>query len=277
MLEKLKFWQKQVTTEQKDENSQEESFINILSILASFVITTFFVYTCLLLTAIWPIDSKTIAQAGAFGDSFGVLTSLFSCLTLVCLLITLKQQRDANKQQQEANALQRKELEATRLEMMRTADAQAEQSTTLKLQQFENTFFQTLSLLQKTIESIEFNDLNGRDATDEIFNVFSTHISTWEGTDHQAADDFFNSFHHIFCKIINPTNTVLLTLKHSHSEIDRNFYMHILCTCLTSQELMLINYWVKYAYPETKEAENIQLLFQQMNFVQFIENLNILT
>lgn len=61
-------------------------------------------YALFLLCATAPISALSIEKAGQFGDSFGVVTCLFSGLAFSGVLITLLLQRDELK-------LQRKEIE----------------------------------------------------------------------------------------------------------------------------------------------------------------------
>ncbi|MCA9467802.1 MAG: hypothetical protein KC643_20470 [Nitrospira sp.] len=58
------------------------------------VLAIFFIYVGTLISFIWPIDEYTISQSGLFGDSFGVLTSLFSGLAFAGLLVTILIQKD---------------------------------------------------------------------------------------------------------------------------------------------------------------------------------------
>ncbi len=60
----------------------------------ALVLSIFAIYAGAIVWNVWPIDSKTIGQAGVFGDSFGVLTSLFSGLAFAGLIITIWQQQE---------------------------------------------------------------------------------------------------------------------------------------------------------------------------------------
>lgn len=80
---------------------------------------------------------------GQFGDMFGAINSLFSGLAFAGAIIAIY------LQSQELN-LQRKELEQTR-------DVFKEQSQTMSVQRFENTFFNMLGLLAQIQESLAYN------------------------------------------------------------------------------------------------------------------------
>lgn len=85
----------------------------------------------------WPISLWNVDKAGVFGDSFGVLTSLFSGLAFAGIIITIFLQGEELK-------LQREELKKTREEFQM-------QNVTLKKQNFENTFFQMVRLHQDIV------------------------------------------------------------------------------------------------------------------------------
>lgn len=80
---------------------------------------------------------ETIAARGQIGDTFGSVNALFSCLAFVGVLFTIY--------------LQREELQLTREELEGQRHEFEEQNETLRLQRFENTFFQMLSLRSEII------------------------------------------------------------------------------------------------------------------------------
>lgn len=91
-----------------------------------------------------------IERQGLFGDMFGASNALFTGLSFVGVIIAILLQRQELK-------LQRKELELTRNEMELTRDEFAIQNSTMKVQQFENTFFQMISLFQGNTKTMSFN------------------------------------------------------------------------------------------------------------------------
>lgn len=74
-------------------------------------------YAVLLIAFEWPVSDYSVETAAVFGDSFGVLTSLFSGLAFAGLIITILLQKDEL-------ALQRKELEESRKSFQKSAHAQ---------------------------------------------------------------------------------------------------------------------------------------------------------
>jgi hypothetical protein len=115
---------------------------------------------------------ENIESAGVFGDSFGVLTSLFSGLAFAGIIVTVWMQRDELR-------LQRKELELTREELKATREEMKSQHSTAKLQNFESTFFQMLRLHNEIVDSIDIlhqrsgNITSGRDC----FSIFYDRLS----------------------------------------------------------------------------------------------------
>ncbi len=113
---------------------------NIVIAIFTFTILVMGGYTSLILYLTWPIQSYTVAQSGVFGDSFGVITALFTSLAFGGLIITVLLQRDEL-------SLQRKELAETR---------------------FSNAFFKLLDYYKHNLNSIsaktpENGKINGID------------------------------------------------------------------------------------------------------------------
>lgn len=118
-----------------------KNWINISGIiLVSFV-------AILLIFALWFLNYYILkdldcTQRGTFGDMFGAVNSLFSGLAFAGIIITIiLQSREL--------CLQRNELTETRKEFNI-------QNHTLKLQRFENTFFNLLSIHHEIINSIDY-------------------------------------------------------------------------------------------------------------------------
>lgn len=91
---------------------------------------------------------------GTFGDQFGAVNALFSGLAFAGLIYTIMLQRKDLKLQRQDLKLQRKELELTRKEMEEQTAEFEKQNETLKIQRFENTFFNMLSQFQEVVNSL---------------------------------------------------------------------------------------------------------------------------
>lgn len=97
---------------------------------------------------------KDVAIWGAFGDYLGgTLNPIFAFASFIALLYTI------NLQSKELKA-SREELELTREELTRSADAQKEQSESIKIQNFENTFFNMLNLHNEGIKYMILKELS---------------------------------------------------------------------------------------------------------------------
>lgn len=117
-------------------NSKDKGiFISIVvGLVAAFSIIS---YGLFLIFITWPIDKFSISNAGVFGDSFGVLTSLFSALAFAGVIYT--------------NAIQREEFKLQRIELENQRSEMAMSKYEMYKQGFENTFFQMNRLLSEKV------------------------------------------------------------------------------------------------------------------------------
>jgi hypothetical protein len=125
------------------------------------LLTVFAIYTAGLLWATQPISEISINKAASFGDSFGVITSLFAGLGFAGVLATI--------------FLQREELKLTRRELQET-------KITLARQRFEDTFYRMIDLYRQNLDGIMINSrtkpshrLHGLDALDDLNDQFARH------------------------------------------------------------------------------------------------------
>src|SRR5690606_31793689 len=80
-------------------------------------------------------------QRGLFGDQFGGINALFTGLAFAGLIITI--------------ILQSQELRLQRQELRETRNEFIQQNETLKLQRFENTFFNLLDVHNKIVDNLK--------------------------------------------------------------------------------------------------------------------------
>lgn len=113
---------------------------NFLRNSAIIVALVFLAYAALILWLTWPITTFSVQNAGTFGDSFGVLTSLFTGLGFAGLLTTI--------------LLQREDLKLSRTELQETRDEIRLQSETFYRQRFEDAFYRMLSLYKENLRDI---------------------------------------------------------------------------------------------------------------------------
>ena len=87
---------------------------------------------------------------GTFGDQFGAVNALFSGLAFTGLIYTIILQRRDLEIQRHDLKLQREEIALNRKEMEEQTAEFEKQNDTLKIQRFENTFFNMLSQFQES-------------------------------------------------------------------------------------------------------------------------------
>ena len=91
---------------------------------------------------------------GTFGDQFGAVNALFSGLAFTGLIYTIILQRRDLEIQRHDLKLQREEIAMNRKEMEEQTAEFEKQNETLKIQRFENTFFNMLSQFQEVVNSL---------------------------------------------------------------------------------------------------------------------------
>jgi hypothetical protein len=116
----------------------------IATLLVVTAATLVAAYAIFLIYITWPVSVFSIGNAGAFGDSFGILTSLFSALAFTGMIITILLQKDEL-------SLQREELSETRKEIRA-------QKEILRLQNFNNAFYRLLDYYKENLENISITD-----------------------------------------------------------------------------------------------------------------------
>ncbi len=156
---------------------------NLLSIMLCMVLLLFVANFCLIFL---PYSKEA---RGTFGDQFGAINALYSGLAFAGLIYTIILQRNDLKLQRQDLKLQRKELELTRKEMEEQTAEFEKQNETLKIQRFENTFFNMLSLFQEVVSSLsikysrggEYYEVIGRETFKETFVNSIVRVEVSEG------------------------------------------------------------------------------------------------
>jgi hypothetical protein len=100
------------------------------ALVVSGVVITILGYAAVVLYLTWPISEFSIAKSGTFGDSFGVVTSLFSGLAFSGIILTI--------------LLQRQELTESR--------------EIFRIQRFEGSFYRLFELYRKNLQEIRITD-----------------------------------------------------------------------------------------------------------------------
>lgn len=120
---------------------------------------------------------KDSTWRGTFGDQFGAVNALFSGLAFTGLIYTIILQRRDLELQRNDLKLQREELALTRQEMEEQTAEFEKQNETLRIQRFENTFFNMLSQFQEVVNNLSVSArvkgenvvLTGRESFQELF------------------------------------------------------------------------------------------------------------
>ncbi len=230
----------------KTNNDSEEHTRNYVWIVVS-VVAVFAAFLVLLSLLVLFIPKVTTAETGVFGDSFGVLTSLFSGLAFAGMIITILMQRDEL-------GLQRKELELTRNELAGQREQQIAQNETLRKQNFENTFFELLKLFNDITNSIDIDEgkqeFRGRDCfqkfNERFHRLYNNLINNKkEEPGIKLLEQSYTSFHagnqsdvgHYFRSLYN-----IIKFVHNSEIEDKKFYTNLVRAQLSSFELVMLFY-----------------------------------
>lgn len=156
---------------------------NLLSVMIVMVLVLFLSNLCLVFL---PYDEN---ERGTFGDQFGAVNALFSGLAFAGLIYTIILQRHDLKLQRRDLHYQRRELELTRKEMEEQTAEFEKQNETLRIQRFENTFFNMLSQFQEVVNNLSITtrvnmetiDLAGRDVFPVLFKKATVYVDIPKG------------------------------------------------------------------------------------------------
>lgn len=118
-------------------NIIEEKDTNIIYV--AIIVTI--IITGLWLLSYYLLKDLPIAERGTIGDMFGTINSLYSGLALAGIILTI--------------LLQKKELKLQREELRDTRKEFETQNETLKIQRFENTFFNLLNQHHQIVNAID--------------------------------------------------------------------------------------------------------------------------
>ena len=145
---------------------------------------------------------KDYTQRGQFGDMFGVVNSLFSGLAFGGIIYTI--------------LLQREELKAQREELRLTKQEFITQNETLRLQRFENTFFNLLNVHNKIVDSLKYTyhtpsgeciDSEGRAIFNDVILSLSQTTELMGNAKKYSMVDF-NKQSQIYKNILNRDNSL---------------------------------------------------------------------
>ena len=107
----------------------------------------------------------SMEQRGQFGDMFGMVNALFSGLAFAGVIITIRQQHIDLE-------YQRVTIKQTNDEMERQTKEFELQNKTLKRQQFDNTYFELLKMLQSIVDGLSL-DVRYKDGENTWYCYYS--------------------------------------------------------------------------------------------------------
>ncbi len=224
-----------------------------------YIITFIFVITVIALWASYPVWgslffdylnsyevlSKFANSYGTFGDSFGVLNTLFSGLAFTGIIFSI--------------FLQSKELSETRNEIKAQCEQFELQTKVMNKQVFENVFFQMITLHNEIVQSITIDHYDGmaifavksRGAFKPLYvqkfcqSDFISELDLDERDYPQSFNDYYLKFHdcygdqigHYFRNVYQ-----ILKLIDSSDVDDKKFYSNIIRSQLSSYELVMLFY-----------------------------------
>lgn len=196
------------------------------------------------------IGSQT--SLGLLGDSFGLINSLFSGLALAGIVYTIYLQTEQLKIQSEDLEHQREELQETRLVLKEQHKEFNEQNKTLRLQRFENTLFNMVSVFNQIVNDIRFAkgneaEIRGRPALNEIYGKML--VDAGNMRDKRDSQKIYLDYYKTYSSQLAHYYRCLYGIfkfisenKFLESDEERIHYAKILRSQLSDQEILLLFY-----------------------------------
>lgn len=187
---------------------------------------------------------------GLFGDMFGAINALFSGLAFAGVLYAILLQRADLKLQKHEHELSRAEMAAQRQQLVL-------QNETLRLQSFENSFFQLLRLHNDIVNSIDLVNpatgvvkARGRDCFREFYDEFRKLWQELQAQDSATgeAERICLAYLHFNAAIEPEAGHYFLTLYNiikfvdSSNVADKKHYTNLVRAHLSSYEVALLFY-----------------------------------
>lgn len=213
-----------------------------------------FIGLMILIIVIWGASGYIIhnidpGTRGTFGDMFGAVNSLFSGLAFATLIYTIYLQTHAIK-------LQQIELEETREELRGQKEYLGAQNEVLKTQNFENTFFQLLKLLNEITDAVYISrttnkNIHGKQSFEILYTKLSDRRNKVieEGVGNKTKDEvivevcnyifqlYQDDFGHYFRTLYN----IIKLVKESNVS-NKKFYTNLVRAQLSNIEVQILFY-----------------------------------
>lgn len=193
---------------------------------------------------------KDWTERGQFGDLFGAVNALFSGLAFAGLIMTIwLQRRDLQ--------YQRESIEQTNQEMQHQTRKIDIQNKTLKQQQFDNTFFELLRMLQTIVDDLTLNVEYSRyiDMPDKKSSFTCTGRNVFQ-------ELFINRFYKVVAGSSQGIESLHDEIK--NNGVDRTF---------VRDELQFLSHYIRFVYRIVKYVDETTLLAnddEKYNYVSFL-------
>ena len=212
------------------------------------------------------------------GDSFGAVNALISAFAFAGVIFSMYLQRNDLELQRESLDIQKEELKRNTNELALQRQEFETQNKTIKLQRFENTFFNMLTLQQEIISELNYTDADGNNSVGRsVFEaIYSYRLRNPFGLVPEYLNglidyilrysyfelmnlSYFQSLNHYFTHLYH----IISYIDSSHlldSEEERYNYVRILRATLSKYELYLL-YFNCLNFPDFKKlVEKYSLL-----------------
>ena len=224
---------------------------------------------------------QSLGQAGDF--SGGLLNPIFAFLSYCLLLITIKLQNKSLK-------TSREELKLTREELARSANAQEKQIESIKIQNFETTFFNLLNFHNKIVDNFNFkkykfkyfnekiffykNDVHDIFYKEEAFNEICKQIDMISNDDklnftkfNEVYDLYYNENEHLLCKYFDNINQIFKFISDSiFDDKEQKKYSDIFRIQFSQYELKLLFYHCI----GSNNSSTLRSYIEKFNFFEFL-------
>lgn len=213
----------------------------------------------------------TLESLGVFGDSFNVLTSLFTGLAFAGVIISV--------------ILQTQELKETRTEFKGQKEA-------LQNQEFDNKFFQMLNLLTNITENLNIESGGKKYQGKETFELLKNKFQEDIQDNSNYSQDKFSNFQSVFNDFNNSYDTTFKyyfinlyqILKYINTYIEdekeAKEYTNMLRAQLTKNQLVLLAYNAigvqDFTTNDYQQLVEKYSFFEHLRYDDFCENQNII-
>ena len=238
-------------------------------------------------------EISSAGDMGAFGDFFGgVLNPTFTLLGLLALLSTIRIQSKALQVSSEELLNSRKELELTREELSRSTLAQQEQSESIKLQNFENTFFNMIDLHNSNISNLiltqylqpssriqyyfinnkpvslkDNKDYNSKKAIAQLVSIFKQYNKDYNENDIVLSYEYFyKEYEEILSHYFDTIYQILYFIKQNENS-NKSQYSNLFRSQFSKSELKLLYYHGTSRFA----LKTLKPLLESFQFLEYID------